>query len=135
MRGEVLGLIAVWAIQTAEAQSATARLFRCTVLTHGALLESGKLGPTNLTKSLAPVRREFVFDEGTQVLRWENGDLPWQYRKLQEGTDQNALVAIRILDGVASVVVDVLRIQTWREGWPFMLVEQDYVHTGKCKKF
>jgi hypothetical protein len=51
------------------------------------------------------------------------------------GTRQNGVVAQRIERGVASVVVQTLRIQTWMPTMPFIYYDQDEVYTGTCKGF
>lgn len=119
----------------AIAQTFTGQLFSCLVLTRGALTDDGRLAPNNLQKSLASIQTQFLYDDSTQVLRWEAGNEPWEYRRLQEGSTQNGLVAVRIYPGTSQTVVDVLRIKTYLKNWPFMLIEGDEVYTGTCKRY
>lgn len=110
-------------------------LFKCKIVTRNALTDDGRLAPNNLQKGLASIQTEFLYDDASQVLRWEAGDQAWEYTRLQAGSSANSLVATRVYQGMSQTVVDVLRIKTYIKGWPFILIEGDEVYTGNCRKF
>lgn len=109
------------------------RMLECDVLWQGQMRDDGSMGPTDWTDLHKKAFPTFVFDEGSQVLRWKGTDLAWQYQIAQAGTDENDLFAFRSLQGTASYVMETLRIRTWVEGWPFLLVGGDLVTTGRCR--
>lgn len=135
-RGVIACLLAALLISGgAEAQGAVGgRVFECDLLWKGKLRDDGSMGPTDWTKLHMKAFPTFLFDEGSAVLRWKASDLAWQYRVVQAGTEDNSLLAIRTMQGTASFVVDSLRIQTFVKGWPFLLIEQDEISTGKCRR-
>ncbi|MEQ1782258.1 MAG: hypothetical protein ABMA14_12915 [Hyphomonadaceae bacterium] len=111
------------------------RMFECNVLWKGEMRNNGSMGPTDWTDLNKKAFPTFVFDEGSQVLRWKGTELAWQYQIAQAGTDKNDLFALRSMQGAGSYVMDTLRIRTWIDGWPFLLVEGDEVTTGNCRTF
>lgn len=128
----VLGLLLC--LGPAESQT-KARVFLCTAKAVGEMRDDGSMAPARWTKERFAIQNKFIYDDAAQTLRWEKLDRSWQYRRVQPGSEANDLVAVRMFDGAASTVVDVLRIRTWKPGNPFMLVEQDEVYTGKCAAF
>lgn len=134
-RAIMLGVFVLVSLIPAASAQVSDRLFQCIVLSTNTLLPDGRLGSTPYLQGRAKVQNEFVYDDASQTLRWEMSDSVWRYKRVQEGTDQNGLVAVRLYEGGASVVVDVLRIKTYEKSWPFLLMEQDEISTGTCKKF
>lgn len=120
---------------TATAQgSVGGRLFECDLVWNGTLRSDGTVGQTDWTDLRKKSFDTFIFDEGSGVLRWKGADLAWQYLVMQSGTDENSMVAMRTLQGASAFVIDSLRIQTFVEGWPFLLIERDELSSGKCRK-
>lgn len=138
MDGKSVGLIAATAWVLAlpcHAQGAVGgEAYRCTVASRVRLQATGELSSDEWTRILDKAYLAFSFDSGSGVLRWEGGDLAWQYRTAQEASADNDLVAIRTLEGSASFVVNVLRIRPWQERSPFLLMEQDEMISGTCRK-
>jgi hypothetical protein len=134
------GLIAWISCDAALAQTMRkGRLVECVVKETAVTRDDGSLGETDETRVFSKIREAFLFDEANSTLRWITldrswqSDTAWQYDTVQSGSDQNSLVALRYYEGISSVVVDVLRVKTWVDGWPFLLVEQETVYSGNCR--
>jgi hypothetical protein len=118
----------------------TGRLLECTVKDTAITRDDGSLGETDITRTFAIVHQAFLFDEAQSTLRWIStdrswqSDTVWQYETIQAGSDDNSLLAIRYYEGSRSVILDVLRIKSWVNEWPFTLMEQETIYSGNCKK-
>ena len=120
----------------AVAQGATdGRLYQCAVKSQAAPRLDGSLGPDEETTAFTRIKSRFVFDTSTQLLRWADSNLGWQYKKVKDGDANTSLIALRVYEGPATQVVNLLQIEIWRKGWPFLLIEQHIVYTGLCEKF
>lgn len=82
----------------------------------------------------------FNFREATGAFAWATPYQRIDYNVVQHGSTANGVVAVSAVQGPASFSVKTLRIRTWapvvRDGeqlYPFMLVDEDTVHTGYCR--
>lgn len=119
---------------TPHATAATSglRYFACSVL-DGAGWTSGELELGDSQKRALQDFKVLLFDEASGILRYRYNN-PVKMVILQEGTDQNDLVALYGKEGLARNPIVVLRIRTWDEAPPFILLDEDVgVFTGTCE--
>lgn len=130
---ETTGLDAADVSQPHRADSESSAVYSCDVLEIKQLAANGTLRSTEWTSRVARYMDTIMFDEASGLLR-DGSPTPWQLEVLQYGSKKNSLMAIRLYDGPASYVVSLLRIETWKEGMPFLYVFFDEVITGTCKR-
>jgi hypothetical protein len=108
-----------------------ANLYRCTILQSGKV-SGGYLRDTNWTKGLRESMNEIIFDPVHSRLIW--GKTAHNFQIVQQGSNQNSLVAVRLHQGIASFVVQTIHIQTWEKDMPFIYQDVTEVYTGTCKE-
>lgn len=81
--------------------------------------------------------RVVTFDEDTGVFRYgsENAWQQFPMKVLQRGSESNSTLAVSSLQGVASHVLNTLRIRTWEEGAPFVWDNNGDLFAGGCKAY
>ncbi len=120
------------AIGNASAE-ARPRTYVCSVVAVVAGDENGKLGQNDWTKLLSKNRGSFVFSEADGMLRWVGTDTAQQFEVLQNGSDDNSMIAAISVKGAASYVHETLRIRTFRKPWVFRYEETTTISTGVCQ--
>jgi len=120
----------VFVLGSSCAQS-TPNLFQCQILQSGQLDENGYINDSQWTKNIREAVKDFVFDSRSEQLFW--GGRAYDFKILQHPTPKSSLVAFRHYQGPASIVVENLRIETWREGSPFIYYDANEIYSGKCR--
>lgn len=120
----------------AHAQSwAIGRSFVCEVRQVQRLSDDGMLGSNEATAALLRGHRQFTFDEARGTLRWQGSQNSWQFELMDQPTGEgNNLEAVRIYRGPTQVVIETLRIATWRDNWPFVYDVDGDIYTGVCRQ-
>ncbi len=112
----------------------TRPFYECEVVNIKSLGDDGSIETTDYTRAIEPRRQIILFNETPGTLRWQGETTSWSYEVVQTPSDDNGLVAIRQAKGPASTVVQVMRIKTYIEGWPFLFLDQDTLFSGRCHR-
>jgi hypothetical protein len=118
-------LLPCWEVRAAP------NLYKCTILQSGQL-SGGYVKDTQWTQATRQARGEIIFDPSTKRLFF--GTIAHHYEVVQNPSQKNGLIAVRIYEGLASVVVQTFRIETWAENMPFIFLDQNEVYSGTCKE-
>lgn len=109
--------------------------FFCEVKSVQSLTDSGVLHVSewNKVQRASPEFEAIYFNAGSGELRFRNSDTTWQYQVVQKASADNSLKAVRVYNGIADTVVQFLKIQTFEESMPFILIDDEII-TGNCKR-
>jgi hypothetical protein len=109
------------------------RFFACSVLDEANVGSDGRLEHTLWEKKILPQNRVLLFEEASGILKYSDRfNNPVKMLIVQEGTDQNGLIALYGKEGIARNPVIILRIATWKATQPFILMDDLGVVTGTC---
>jgi hypothetical protein len=123
-------VIAVLLLPCWEAKAAP-NLYKCTILQSGQL-SGGYVKETQWTQAIRQAAGQIIFDPSTK--RLFHGTSAHPYEVVQSPSQKNGLIAVRIYEGLASVVVQTFRIETWAENMPFIFLDQNEVYSGTCNE-
>ena len=137
MSSEILGHITrsavlLLSLTAMPSGTAAAHLYSCTILQGGQLSDDGYIRESNMTKAIVKSMWELIFDPKNQTLFWNK--TTYRFEIVQQPSPGNGLVAIRVYQGPASVVVQQLRIRTLSDGLPFVYQDMDEIYSGTCRK-
>jgi hypothetical protein len=104
--------------------------FICRVLDVGQVGSDGRLLDNRYTSLIEDSDMTFSFDPETGS--YAEDLITWRFRVLQNGTEENSLKAIRILEGPAATVVQYLSIETFAEN-SFLFAWDTEVRSGTCE--
>lgn len=128
---KILGAAVALGLTAALIAPAHARLLRCTVEDAREVVD-GTLEPTKISE--ISIGHEMFFDEAENRLTLPGG-ISWFFDRIQDGSADNDLVALRVYQGPANAAVMTWRIRVWEPDLPFLFVYGAEVQSGQCKPF
>jgi len=122
-------------------QQVKSETFVCDIKKILAASDNGSFGANPYTDSLGKRHNRVSWDtiSGSVRLLHSDGSKPTrtiQMQSLQKGNHEKSAIGMSIVKGIASTVVDMINIYTWRKDNPFFLIDAHagIVFSGNCYK-